>query len=1385
MASEGESFPALGKLADLPEVERRGILSPRRDERAIGVHGPPDLQPDLQRIMLRELFAQATNSTSEDYRDIPAFQQLRGSPSFAQYLNTCLYFGVRFADGRISNPCHNPRPLSHKDCNEPVVGLPPPPICTGDWPDFARTVERFRSEIVPGDRIEPVRKALLFLDDPISAMNSSDARSGDDHRTSFELWLRGLYREPEEESSFREIAAGLLRWAQSRYGFYTSLEMKAEKQAWVTNWINAPWKEGCWSVNNPLSARCAIVDFYWLARILRADVSPGGVVTYCSYSWLHYLAMMEAPGQERGRANEDVLRWEEVLRSVFAYACDLIQNAVDKAGDCLDERYNSSFAGSAASWRAVYDQELEEIRTQRSERGGDSGPSTTAKPGSTQCEESERTRGWSRRVWTGEDVDNLVGLAFSGGGIRSATFNLGVLQHLQELDLLRKVDYLSTVSGGGYIGAWLVGNVRRTRYWLSRMTSWDESIAYLRSYSDYLAPHTGILSPDTWTVAVTWIRNAFLIQLTAFAWLAFLLVSVICIKPLFDWIGDFNSVGGGTAQILLLVSVILISLLLVFYLGQPPGLVKWARSTFGKYAEVTKSAGPATIAICTTWIASFLTAGLLWRQALGFPLPDAASFSWIFQHAGSQWPWYLSGALAAGLGFIAFFSFQKTISLIRRFVFASLIAFGGTLLSYLTFCGLLRFYVQLSSAGGESDSGSWYAYVFGPGLTIAAIALSVFVFVGLIGRNAEDQTREWWTRYGALVAMIGAGTLVLGLAAIFAPLWVYGFANLDWWKSVKAGTAMAWVGSVISGVLAGRSTSTGKEGESSNVMQWVARIGGLLFIVGALLLASSAIYYVIGDMLVDQFEPLKNYWHNLSELVRFQPALPGAGMTTQLELIAVLLFLLACLFSGRFDLNTFGLNQFYRNRLVRCYLGATRWQPGKRHPNFFTGFDNCDDLKLKSLSFSNQEFCGEPFRGPFPIVNCTLNLGGSSDLTIKTRQSASFTLTPLFCGALRKKVGYQRTRDFYGGDLMLGQAISVSGAAASPNMGFNTSPLVSILLTLFNVRLGWWFPNPAKNTRSTTLSAFYLLRELFGLANENGTFVSVSDGGHFENLGIYELVRRRARVIIAADSECDPQLAFGSLGNVIRICETDFGAKIDLDVSSIRRQEESGLSHSHCAVGKITYCNGALGYLIYIKSSITGDEDVGVAQYRSEHPTFPHETTADQFFTEDQFEAYRRLGRHIAARTFRGAGSTPEPFAMAGTLFDLWVPASVSSESFVDNANTFDKLWDRFRQDPDLKALFLEFVGSADASAASELTAKEICTCMELMQLMENAFLDLRLDDFWDHPDNRGWVVFFTMCARSPKFREVWSQVSQTYGIRFEYFCKQRLGLKRPVSIRV
>jgi hypothetical protein len=341
---------------------------------------------------------------------------------------------------------------------------------------------------------------------------------------------------------------------------------------------------------------------------------------------------------------------------------------------------------------------------------------------------------------------------------------------------------------------------------------------------------------------------------------------------------------------------------------------------------------------------------------------------------------------------------------------------------------------------------------------------------------------------------------------------------------------------------------------------------------------------------------------------------------------------------------------------------------------------------------------------------------------------------------------------------------------------------------MFNVRLGWWFPNPGQadwSRRGLGSSLYYLVMELFGIANETRHFLNTSDGGHFENLGIYELVRRRAKLIIAGDAESDEQLHFGGLGNLIRICETDFGAIIDVDVKSIRPRQNK-LSLVHCAVGDIKYSNGDIGTLIYLKASITGDEDAGIAQYRSDHPSFPHETTTNQFYSEDQFESYRKLGLHIVRASFKGNIPGDHPLLVAQKMRDVLTPAGAPLEAFLKHTESLRTIWTKFRLSPDLLPLMTELMTiTSIGQRPMAVTVKdpERCICLELIGLMEEVFLDLQLDDFWEHPDNRGWGILFMRWARSPRFRAVWKETRRTFGIRFEYFCAARLGLERDAVI--
>ncbi len=231
--------------------------------------------------------------------------------------------------------------------------------------------------------------------------------------------------------------------------------------------------------------------------------------------------------------------------------------------------------------------------------------------------------------------------------------------------------------------------------------------------------------------------------------------------------------------------------------------------------------------------------------------------------------------------------------------------------------------------------------------------------------------------------------------------------------------------------------------------------------------------------------------------------------------------------------------------------------------------------------------------------------------------------------------------------------MAISGAAAAPNMGRVTVRQLVMILTFLNIRLGFWLPNPGALDRKTIrrrlayilgVGPRFLLLEAFSRLNANKTFVNVSDGGHIEYSAIYELLRRRCRTIIAVDGERDAALRFSGLVRLIRYARIDMGIRIDIDLNAIRRAE-SGLSRRHWTLGTIDYGGGETGRLIYIKLSITGDENAYITDFAAHNPSFPHQSTADQFFKEDQFEAYRALGYHAARHLFLEGDAIDETVA--------------------------------------------------------------------------------------------------------------------------------------------
>jgi hypothetical protein len=166
------------------------------------------------------------------------------------------------------------------------------------------------------------------------------------------------------------------------------------------------------------------------------------------------------------------------------------------------------------------------------------------------------------------------------------------------------------------------------------------------------------------------------------------------------------------------------------------------------------------------------------------------------------------------------------------------------------------------------------------------------------------------------------------------------------------------------------------------------------------------------------------------------------------------------------------------------------------------------------------------------------------------------------------------------------------------------------------------------------------------MLNAHGRYVNVSDGGHIENLGVYELLRRRCKIIVAVDAESDPTLNCDSVATLVRYALIDLGVTIDIDLAAIR-DHEGGVSRSHWAVGRIHYGPSPddTGTLFYLKSSLTGDENEYINAFRRRYPVFPQQSTADQFFDETRFETYRALGDHVASVALRSGGPLSELLA--------------------------------------------------------------------------------------------------------------------------------------------
>jgi hypothetical protein len=586
--------------------------------------------------------------------------------------------------------------------------------------------------------------------------------------------------------------------------------------------------------------------------------------------------------------------------------------------------------------------------------------------------------------------------------------------------------------------------------------------------------------------------------------------------------------------------------------------------------------------------------------------------------------------------------------------------------------------------------------------------------------------------------------------------WAFLFDG-EFWSAVSA--ALGTVSAVVAGLTASRASAI----KAKVALAAVAILVPLSFLFLHFLLSAWAVF-------------------GLPEWLGLTATPAQYGLTLQAYLIAAVVLLVV---SGVFfDVNATSLHNFYRDSLSRTFLFSLQDDGNGKQTQ------REDDLGLGEVDIKKSG-------GPYHLINATVNNPDLKEEGLRGRRSDFFVFGPEYSGGNR--LGYCSTRRLEHADkgANLGTALAVSAGALAPNMGEKTKPLLTFLLAMLNLRLGYWLPSPTAATAKENawlkpIGPFYFFAEMLGLGSSKSrySYVNLSDGGHIENLGIFELLRRRCKYIVAIDSEADPGLTFNGLATLIRLARTDMGIDIDIDVEDLRKDAE-GLSRRHWVLGRIDYGGEQYGELLYVKSSLTGSENEYITEYRSRNPDFPHQTTSDQFFDEVQFEAYRALGYRVGNSVFPTA---VDPKSMPDDIFAMLRERDTGTVrrhdayfDLLDRRRSIDKLL----ADPALYSYAREIVPELDAkgSVAEDARApaeiqeppsfKLHQVCNEQLQLMERALLALRLDDPRNRGrrSNRGWMNLFRRWGQAETFQRMWAANIANYSSALQDFCHEDLGL--------
>lgn len=935
-----------------------------------------------------------------------------------------------------------------------------------------------------------------------------------------------------------------------------------------------------------------------------------------------------------------------------------------------------------------------------------------------------------------DEQRDLFGLSLSGGGIRSATFNLGLLQALDELRILPVFDFMSTVSGGGYIGAFLTAWRSRALQPCGRGPGFPHppqdtpgieppEIRHLREFSNFLSPRLGVFSYDTGRMIVALLSGMLPSLLASLAIILAALtawVGVAC--GVFAW--QVRSCRVGAAAWLVfrpegsdlsngrLVSVATVAALTFIT------CIAWesgGRRRLGKdakwlvYLLATLVGTVAASVVWSLWLSSPHGQSIIYpTDAPGLPLGGQRSPHWVALLAPAL-AWIAAAATLAVLRWLTSqLAGSEWMQPTRRAFdrVNSRLLFAGGLWILLAVLWSVGSFIWAGRAGGLSSLGKWLA---GLGAAITALTGTLARVQSVMGREPNRQagsatSSQLRKKLPALIAYAALGGIVLAVVLLMHALVDGGYF----------GTAC-----------------------------WIAAVASALV------------------------------------LVLFNP-------------------------------NEIGLHAFYRARLARAYIGASNLAGGR-----LTEEQPGDDLALTAVA---------PTR-PLHLVCCAVNdLAPADPLATLNRGAVSGVLS---------KVGFlvgTRFAPWPQGDVpTLAAAITASAAAFNSQMGAKSvelGPAVTFLLTTFNLRLGLWLPHPSSlgsdiRFRSALPGrAFY--RELFGRTSATARLVHLSDGGHFENMALYELIRRRCRYIVASDCGADPEVSFDDFGNMLRRVREDFGVEIAIDLSPLR-PDEDGHARQAMVAGDIQYPDGDTGVLLLFKPTLVGNEPPDVTQYRRRNPDFPHESTGDQFYDEAQWESYRRLGRyagmaafHDITRDLRPAG--PDDVVMDELLSREWMPALRSwgakvfararkqwlpvPEAFVERlgqlvsrAAELDAVLQKPECGPVLSQVYKEIdeldrlartprrespdTLAAEPPALGTLDQKTLAASLHAIRrallFMEDVYVAEDLEHRYNQPLYLGLINYFARWACAPLFRMWWPLLKTMYAERFTAFMESHFNL--------